>query len=206
MENSVLNFGDLSILSFHATKTFNTIEGGAIICHDENTKKRIDFLKNFGFADEVTVVAPGINAKMNEVQAAYGLLQLDEVEEQIQKRKNIADNYRDLLSGIKGLTFQDDIPGVKHNYSYFPIFIDENEFGISRDDLYDKLREKNIFGRRYFYPLISEFPAYRGLPSAAPSKLPIAEKTASQVICLPIFPELNLQTTRLIVNYIKELS
>lgn len=204
--NSILNFGDLSILSFHATKTFNTIEGGAIICHDENTKKRIDYLKNFGFADEVTVVAPGINAKMNEVQSAYGLLQMKGFNEQVSRRKVIAEAYRQKLQGIDGLTFLDDIKGIKHNYSYFPIFIDENRFGISRDELYFKMREMNIFGRRYFYPLISEFPAYRGLPSADPAKLPVAERIAKQVICLPIYPELTMQTVETIVTYIKQLS
>jgi dTDP-4-amino-4,6-dideoxygalactose transaminase len=203
---SVLNFGDLSILSFHATKTFNTIEGGAIICHDESTKKRIDYLKNFGFADEVTVVAPGINAKMNEVQAAYGLLQMKDFDKQVIQRQKIADRYRKLLSGVSGLTFIEDIENVKHNYSYFPIFIDENKFGMSRDDLYFKLRELNIFGRRYFYPLISEFPAYRGLPSANPARLAVAERIAKQVICLPIYPELPLQTVETIVDYIKRLS
>ena len=204
--NSVLNYGDLSILSFHATKTFNTIEGGAIVCHDANTKKRIDFLKNFGFADEVTVVAPGINAKMNEVQAAYGLLQMKEFEKQVKERAAIAAAYREQLQGINGLTYLKDYEGVKHNYSYFPIFIDENEFGMSRDDLYFRMRDKNIYGRRYFYPLISEFPAYRGLASADPAKLPVAERVAKQVICLPIFPELNLQTVTDIVNYIKDPS
>ncbi len=204
--DSLLNFGDLSILSFHATKTFNTIEGGAIVCHDENTKKRIDFLKNFGFADEVTVVAPGINAKMNEIQAAYGLLQMNSFRNQVIKRKEIANIYRSLLQDVKGISYHEDIKNVKHNYSYFPIFIDEDEFGISRDELYFKLREKNIYGRRYFYPLISEFPAYRGLASADSEKLPIAERVAKQVICLPIYPELTLQTVETIVNHLKGLS
>jgi len=185
---SVLNFGDLSVLSFHATKVFNTIEGGAIICHDANTKKRIDYLKNFGFADEVTVVAPGINAKMNEIQSAYGLLQLKYVEEAILKRKMIADQYRKTLAGVPGLRLLQDMPSVQHNYPYFPILIDEAEFGISRDGLYEELKKCNIFGRRYFYPLISQFPTYRGLPSAAPANLPVAEKVAQQVLCLPIYP------------------
>ena len=202
--DSLLNFGDLSILSFHATKTFNTIEGGAIVCHDENTKKRIDYLKNFGFADEVTVVAPGINAKMNEVQAAYGLLQMKSFKSQVLERKKLGVAYRSLLKGIKGLSFHEEIEGVEHNYSYFPIFIDENEFGITRDELYFKLRENNIYGRRYFYPLISEFPAYRGLTSADPEKLPVAEQIAKQVICLPIYPDLKLSSIERIVNYIKK--
>ena len=203
---SVLNFGDLSILSFHATKTFNTIEGGAIVCHDAKTKQRIDYLKNFGFADEVTVVAPGINAKMNEVQAAYGLLQMKAFGEGVAKRQRLANIYRNILHDIDGLSVMEDFQGVDHNYSYFPIFIDENKFGISRDELYFKLREKNIYGRRYFYPLISEFPTYRGLPSADPARLPVAEKVAKQVVCLPIFADLNEQMVEVIASYIKNLS
>jgi len=200
-DNSILNFGDLSVLSFHATKTFNTIEGGAIICHDEKTKKRIDYLKNFGFADEVTVVAPGINAKMNELQAAYGLLQLKTFGEQIVKLKEIAETYRLLLQNIKGISFLNDIDNVKHNYAYFPIFVDEVIYGLSRDDLYIKMKEHNIYGRRYFYPLISSFSTYKGLNSAKPENLPVAEKIAKQVICLPLYPELDIET----VNYIVEL-
>ncbi len=189
--NSVLNYGDLSILSFHATKVFNTIEGGAIVCHDEKMKKRIDFLKNFGFANEVTVVAPGINAKMNELQAAYGLLQLKYVDEYIDKRGIIAKAYREQLKGIPGINFLNDISGVHHSYTYFPILIDNNEYGKTRDELYEKLKENNIFGRRYFYPLISQFPTYRGLPSSKPDNLPVATKVTEQVICLPIYPDLS---------------
>ena len=189
-KNSILNYGDLSVLSFHATKTFNTIEGGAIICHDEKTKKRIDFLKNFGFADETTVVAPGINAKMNELQAAYGLLQLKTHNEQIAKRKIVNNTYRELLANVKGITFLSKIEKVKYNYSYFPIFIDQEKYGISRDDLYNKLKEHNIYSRRYYYPLISNFSAYKGLDSAKPENLPIANKISDQVICLPIYPDM----------------
>jgi len=203
---SILSFGDLSVLSFHATKTFNTIEGGAIICHDEATKKRIDFLKNFGFADETTVIAPGINAKMNEIQSAFGLLQLNNFHDHVEKRKKIASLYRNLLNGIEGIGFLNDVENVKYNYSYFPIFIDENKYGLSRDKLYNKLKENNIYGRRYFYPLISEFPAYRGLPSANPTKLKIATKAAKQVICLPIYPDLSLGDVRTITEYIKHFS
>ncbi len=199
--NSVLNYGDLSILSFHATKTFNTIEGGAIICPDEKTKKRIDFLKNFGFADEVTVVEPGINAKMNELQAAYGLLQLKYVNGYIEKRKQIAFLYRQLLKYVKGVSFLDDIDGVLHSYSYFPILIDEKAYGKSRDEVYFKLREFNIYGRRYFYPLISDFPSYRGLPSSKKENLPVAARIAEQVLCLPIYPHLEPE----IVSYIVEI-
>lgn len=202
--NSILNFGDLSILSFHATKVFNTIEGGAIVCHDEKMKKRIDFLKNFGFADEVTVVAPGINAKMNELQAAYGLLQLKYVDEYIAKRKKIARMYREQLTGMVGIRFLEDMAGVDHTYPYFPIFIDKEKYGMTRDELYEKLKTNNIYGRRYFYPLISQFPSYRGLPSAKPSNLPNAGHIAEQVICLPIYPHLSLTTINFIVSIIKQ--
>ena len=200
-ENSILNYGDLSILSFHATKTFNTIEGGAIICHNEKTKKRFDYLKNFGFAGETTVVAPGINAKMNELQAAYGLLQLKTFNEQIKKRKIIADTYREILKDVDGINFLEDMQNVKHNYAYFPIFVDEKKYSMSRDELYEKLKEHNIYGRRYFYPLISNFSTYKGLDSARPENLPVAEKIADGVICLPIYPDLGKK----IVNYIYKI-
>jgi dTDP-4-amino-4,6-dideoxygalactose transaminase len=198
--NSILNYGDLSILSFHATKTFNTIEGGAIICHDEKTKRRIDFLKNFGFADEVTVVEPGINAKMNELQAAYGLVQLKYVDNYISKRKSIAELYRQKLKTVKGLVTLNDIPGVRHSYTYFPVLIDERIYGIPRDSVYEELKKHNIFGRRYFYPLISQFPTYRGLNSAKTENLPVSTKTAEQVICLPIYPDLDIITIEEICN------
>ena len=201
--NSILNYGDLSVLSFHATKTFNTIEGGAIICHDEKTKKRIDFLKNFGFADELTVVEPGINAKMNEIQAAYGLLQLKHIDEYIAKRKSIAELYRRELSGIKGIRVLNDIDRMKHSYTYFPILIDSGAYGQSRDAVYERLKANNIFGRRYFYPLISQFPTYRGLPSAKPENLPVATTVAEQVICLPIYPDLEAEIIEIIVEIIK---
>ena len=202
--NSILNFGDMSILSFHATKVFNTIEGGAIICNDEATKKRIDYLKNFGFAGETKVIAPGINAKMNELQAAYGLLQLKHVEQAIQQRKDISLLYRDLLKNIKGITFQNDVEGVKHNYSYFPIFVEAKEYGISRDMLYEELQKNNIFGRRYFYPLISQFPTYSGLPSASADNLPVAESITKKVICLPIYPELRIEFINKISSILRE--
>lgn len=188
--NSILNYGDLSILSFHATKVFNTIEGGAIVTSDEKTKKRIDYLKNFGFADETTVIEPGINAKMNELQASYGLLQLNYVDEYIAKRKAISNIYREKLSNIPGIRFMEDMEGVQHAYSYFPIQIAQKDYGKTRDDLYEELKRHNVFGRRYFYPLISQFPTYRGLPSAKPANLAKAEEVSSQVICLPIYPTL----------------
>jgi dTDP-4-amino-4,6-dideoxygalactose transaminase len=187
----VLNFGDLSVMSFHGTKVFTTFEGGAIVCHDEATKKRIDFLKNFGFADETTVVAPGINAKMNEFQAALGLLQLKYIDEAIEKRKKIAGIYRNGLKNIPGLKFLEDIPGVKHCYSYFPVLIDQEKTGMSRDSIYEEMKTQDIYTRRYFYPLISQFPAYRSLDSAQPGKMPVAEKVTEEVICLPIYPDLD---------------
>lgn len=200
---SILNHGDLSVLSFHATKAFNTIEGGAIISHDEKTKKRIDYLKNFGFAGETTVVAPGINAKMNEVQSAYGILQLKNIYSHTKKRKVVADFYRLLLQDVKGIRTLLDMPGVKQNYSYFPVFIDEKEYGKSRDELYQTLKDHNIFGRRYFYPLISEFPTYKGLPSSDPVNLSRANKLAESVLCLPIYPELDQEIIKFIAAIIK---
>ena len=183
---SILNAGDMSTLSFHATKVYNTIEGGALVYHDEKTKKRIDYLKNFGFAGETTVVAPGINSKMDEVRAAYGLLNLKQVDQAISSRHRVADRYREVLREVEGVTFFDDIPGVRHNYSYFPIFIDAEKYGITRDELYFKMKENKVLGRRYFYPLISTFSTYRGLESSNPRHLPIATKMADEVICLPM--------------------
>jgi len=188
--NSILNSGDLSILSFHATKTFNTIEGGAIICHDEQTKNRIDLLKNFGFVDETIVIEPGINAKMNEIQAAYGMLQLKYIDSNIKRRKAVADEYRIRLRGVEGLRIFEDIAGVKHSYSYFPVLFDKSLFGRSREDIYMMLRKNNIFSRRYFYPLISSFPTYSGLPSARPGNLQVAANAAEKVLCLPIYSEM----------------
>lgn len=188
---SVLNSGDLATLSFHATKVYNTLEGGALVMHDEATKKRIDFLKNFGFANEVEVVAPGINSKVDEVRAAYGLLNLKKVDEAIEKRHEVAINYRNALRNVSGIRFFDDMPGVRHNYSYFPIFINAEEYGQTRDELYFKMKEANVLGRRYFFPLISMFSTYRGLPSAAPENLPVATKVANEVICLPMHHELS---------------
>lgn len=183
---SILNAGDMSTLSFHATKVFNTIEGGAMIMHDEKTKKRIDDLKNFGFHDEVTVVAPGINSKMDEIRAAYGLLNLRQVDAAIEARHQVAMKYCEALKDVEGISFFDDVPGVKHNYAYFPIFVDEEKYGISRDELYIKMKEQNVLGRRYFYPLISEFSTYRGLESARLENLPNAHNMADRVICLPM--------------------
>lgn len=183
---SILNAGDLSTLSFHATKVYNTVEGGAMVMHDEKMKKRIDYLKNFGFANETTVVSPGINSKMDEVRSAYGLLNLKQVDAAIEARHQVAIKYREVLRNVEGVTFFDDIPGVRHNYSYFPIFIDAKKYGMTRDELYFKMKEQNVLGRRYFYPLISEFSTYRGLESAKPENLPEAHKMADSVICLPM--------------------
>ena len=188
---SILNWGDMSTLSFHATKVYNTIEGGAMIMHDAETKKRIDYLKNFGFAGETTVVGPGINSKVDEMRAAYGLLNLKQVDQAIENRKKTANIYRDALRGVEGLTFYEDMPGVKHNYSYFPMFIDAEKYGMTRDELYFKMREANVLGRRYFYPLISEFSTYNGLESARRENLPNAHKMSDSVVCLPMHHELS---------------
>ncbi|SBV36091.1 Nucleotide sugar transaminase [uncultured Stenotrophomonas sp.] len=186
---SVLRHGDLSILSFHATKVFNTFEGGAIICPDARTKQRIDHLKNFGFVNETTVVAPGINGKMHEVSAAFGLLQLKHIGQALARRAEIDASYRRRLSGIRGLRCLPQVGGKASNHAYFPVMIGD-DFPMSRDDLYQLMRNQNIMVRRYFYPLISEFPMYRGLPSAVPGNLPEAHRAARQVLCLPIHPEL----------------
>ncbi|MDD5722596.1 MAG: DegT/DnrJ/EryC1/StrS family aminotransferase [Syntrophales bacterium] len=199
---SILRHGDLSVLSFHATKVFNTAEGGAIIALDEKLKQRIDFLKNFGFADEVTVVAPGINAKMNEIQAALGLLQLIDFNDGNERRKKVANCYTSLLERAEGIRVFSEGESVEHNYSYYPILIDSNKLGMSRDALYERLKEFNIFTRRYFYPLISSFPAYRGLPSAAFDNLPVANRIANQVLCLPIYSDLEVSDVEFIVDTI----
>ncbi len=203
---SILNFGDLSVLSFHATKVFNTIEGGAIICHDEKTKKRIDNFKDFGYEDEINVMIHGINAKMNEVQAAYGLLQLKSVTDNIQRRKEISAYYYEQLQQVKGVRLIEEPKTHEYNYAYSPIFINEKEFGISRDELYEKLKEYNIFCKRYFYPLISQFPMYKDLDSSHPDNIPLATKITEEVICLPIYPELKDDQMKLVVQCVKNLS
>lgn len=199
---SILNAGDMSTLSFHATKVYNTIEGGALVMHDDKTKQRIDYLKNFGFAGETEVVAPGINSKMDEIRAAYGLLNLKQVDAAIEARHQIAIKYREALCPIEGVTFMDDMPRVRHNYSYFPIFIDAEKYGITRDELYFKMKAENVLGRRYFYPLISEFTTYRGLESAKPENLPNAHKMADSVICLPMHHELSEEDVERILKTI----
>lgn len=186
---SLLSHGDLSILSFHATKVFNTFEGGAIVCSDAKMKRRIDDLKNFGFADELTVVAPGINGKMNEVQAAFGLLQLKHIGTAIRRRSAVDARYRKRLSAVVGITCPPLPEETIHNYSYFPILV-EAGYRYSREELYEKLRRHGVHARRYFYPLISDMPMYRGLPSAGGENLPAAKCVAAKVLCLPIYPAL----------------
>lgn len=205
-ECSIVDYGDLSVLSFHATKVFNTFEGGAIISHDAHMKSRIDHLKNFGFEDEITVVAPGINAKMNELQAAFGLLQLKYVEKAIELREKIANSYADKLKDIKGITLPKQDSGVRLNYSYYPILVDQQKFGLSRDGLYEILKQNEIFCRRYFYPLISNFPFYGSLDSSDARNLCVANRISSEVLCLPIYPELSLETVNRITSLIKECS
>lgn len=200
---SILNAGDMSTLSFHATKVFNTIEGGAMIMHDAKTKQRIDYLKNFGFAGETEVVGPGINSKMDEVRSAYGLLNLKQVDTAIAARKKVAMAYRDALRNVEGITFWDDMPGVKHNYSYFPIFVDAEKYGMTRDELYFKMKDQGVWGRRYFYPLISEFSTYRGLESATSENLPQATKMAESVICLPMHHALSEEDCTRVIDVIK---
>jgi dTDP-4-amino-4,6-dideoxygalactose transaminase len=204
--NSVLNFGDLSVMSFHATKAFNTFEGGAIICNDEATKKRIDYLKNFGFVNETTVVLPGINAKMNEFQASLGCLQLKYIDEAIRKRREITLHYREGLQRIEGISCLNDMEGVNHCYSYFPVIIDQDKYGKTRDHVYEDLKKHNIYGRRYFYPLISHFSTYRGLESSRPAALPVAEMVAEQVLCLPIYPGLKTETIDTVISLLQQSS
>lgn len=199
---SLLNAGDMSTLSFHATKVFNTIEGGAMVMHDEKTKQRIDYLKNFGFANEVEVVGPGINSKMDEIRSAYGLLNLKQVDAAIGARQKVAVAYREALRNVDGISFWDDMPGVRHNYSYFPIFVDAKKYGMTRDELYMKMKDQGVWGRRYFYPLISEFSTYRGLESSRPENLLNAHMMADTVICLPMHHALSEEEINRIIDCI----
>jgi len=199
---STLKAGDISMVSFHATKAFNTIEGGILVMSDEGQKRRVDHLKNFGFEDEETVVGIGTNGKMNELVAAYGLLQLEQVDSDIAKRKVATEKYRELLNNIDGISTLDVVDGVEYNYSYMPIFVDDKKYGKTRDELYDELKKNDIFGRRYFYPLISEFSAYRGLVSSVKSNLATAHEIADSVICLPLYSELENEMIVKITNLI----
>ena len=201
---SVLKAGDMSTVSFHATKVYNTIEGGALVVQDEQTKKRIDYLKNFGFANEVTVVGPGINSKMDEVRAAYGLLNLKQVDQCIEARGRADAFYREALKGVPGISMLEPTPHTRHNFSYFPIFVDEKQYGMSRDALYFKMKEHDVLGRRYFYPLISEFSTYRGLESANPENLPVAHRFANTVICLPMHHALSTEDLNRVVELIRK--
>jgi dTDP-4-amino-4,6-dideoxygalactose transaminase len=198
----VLNHGDLSVLSFHATKVFNTFEGGAIVSHDAKTKQRIDYLKNFGFAGETRVVAPGINAKMNEVEAAFGLLQLKYIDNALAERATLSDAYRGMLSGLDGVTLLAVPDDVSWNHAYFPVLI-EPAFGISRDAVYELMKSEGILTRRYFYPLITSFAMYSGLPTAAQTHLPVANEVAEKVLCLPIYPGLSREEQLHIVAVIQ---
>ena len=198
---SILNYGDLSVLSFHATKVFNTFEGGAIVCHDAKTKQRIDRLKNFGIVDEVTVAAVGINGKMSEINAAFGLLQLKGIDGALQQRKVIDACYRTQLAGVKGITCVPDTGESAANHAYFPILVGP-DYPISRDALFQKLRDGGVIARRYFYPLISDFPMYRGLPSAHKDNLPAASAAAQKILCLPIYPDLEMSVIDEITRFI----
>ena len=200
---SLLKHGDLSVLSFHATKVFNTFEGGAIVCPDAKTKQRIDYLKNFGFADEVTVVAPGINGKMNEISAAFGLLQLNHIDEALERRRAIESRYREALADTTGISLLPISPATEGNASYFPILID-NDYPLDRDTLYQNMKTAGINGRRYFYPLISDMPMYRGLPSARAEELPAATNMANSVICLPIYPSLTNEQIDSVVTAVEK--
>jgi len=205
-QGSVLRHGDLSVLSFHATKVFNTFEGGAIICPDAKTKTHIDRLKNFGFTDEVTVVAPGINGKMSEINAAFGLLQLKHVDAALERRAQIDRIYREQLAGVPGIhclaPASAKPEGFNANHSYFPVLVDA-AYGSSRDGLYQKLKDRNVFSRRYFYPLISDFPMYRGLPSASRANLPVAAAASDRVLCLPIYPAMTAADQQRVIDLVK---
>jgi dTDP-4-amino-4,6-dideoxygalactose transaminase len=205
-DHSILEEGDISMVSFHATKLFSTIEGGALITSDENVKKRLDFLKNFGIADEEHIIAPGINAKMNEFQAAFGLLELRQLEEEIQKRAELTRIYREIFAEIPGIKLvESQVEGVQLNYSYAPILIDEVEFGIDRDTVYKALQEFNIYARKHFYPLTSQYPCYNSLPSANPTNLPIATRVADQVLCLPLYGKLSASHIYRICEILEQL-
>lgn len=201
--NSVLRYGDLSVLSFHATKVFNTFEGGAIVCPDAKTKQHIDHLKNFGFVDEVTVVAPGINGKMSEINASFGLLQLQHIDAALARRKTIDARYRTALADVTGLQCVNQSGESVANYSYFPLLVGP-DYPLSRDALYQRLREHDIYARRYFYPLVSDFPMYRGLPSAVPGNLPVASETARKVLCLPIYPTLSDEDQDRVIEVLRQ--
>lgn len=202
---SVLEWGDFSILSFHATKLFSTAEGGAVVSHTAPDRARIDFMRNFGIADEESVIGPGINGKMSELQAAFGLLQLEGVDTEIASRKTLTQLYREHLSTVPGLTLQQDLPGVRHNYAYFPVLVDAGEYGMTRDELWANLKLFNVITRKYFHPLCSHYPSYASLPSSRPENLPVAERVAASVLCLPLYGTLSASTVETICTIIAEL-
>lgn len=202
---SVLDYGNISALSFHATKLFTSIEGGALVSDSQNQQKLIKFLRNFGIADEETIIGPGINGKMNEFQACFGLLQLDMVDEEIKDRHRLVTLYRERLSSVPGITFTDDIPRVQHNYSYFPILVDDEVYGVGRNELYTILKRCNIISRKYFYPLCSDYPCYSALPSSKPAGLPVAQRIAKQVLCLPLYGQLDSAVVETVCKIIEQL-
>lgn len=207
--DSILNAGDISTLSFHATKTYNTIEGGALICHSAAMKQHVDYLKNFGFEDEVTVTGPGINSKMDEVRAAYGLLNLRFVDKAIARRKEVAGMYIEHLRGVEGIGLYKPIvdsfeeSSITLNYSYFPIFIDADQYGKTRDEVYSILLSYGIYGRRYFYPLITHFAPYKDSPSASVDNLPVSNDFSQKVICLPMHHELTDEDVTRVISILK---
>ena len=212
--SSILKRGDISTLSFHATKTYNTVEGGALICHSAEMKQQIDYLKNFGFEDETVVVGPGINSKMDEIRAAYGLLNLKHVDSAITARKRVAEQYVEALKDVKGITlyqpivdsfnFKPSTLNIQLNYSYFPIFVNEEQYGLTRDELYEKMKANNVLGRRYFYPLISTFTPYNTYPSATSDNLPVATQWADTVICLPMHQALSEEDIKRVIDCIRK--
>jgi dTDP-4-amino-4,6-dideoxygalactose transaminase len=202
---SVLLEGDISMLSFHATKVFSTVEGGALICRSDVERRRVNMLKNFGIADEETIIGPGLNGKMNEVQAAFGLLQLQRFEADLARRRVLAESYREHLAGIPGIRFLRDLPGVRHNYGYFPILVDAAAYGLDRNAVYEALKQFNVNTRKYFHPLVSRAPCYAALPSARPGALPVAERVAREVLCLPIYGTLDPVVPPTIAAILREL-
>jgi dTDP-4-amino-4,6-dideoxygalactose transaminase len=188
---SVLSYGDFSVLSFHATKLFSTAEGGAIISSTRARRERVDSLKNFGIVDEETVIGPGINGKLNELQAGLGLLLLETLDAEIAARARLVATYRRLLAPVEGIRFQEDLPDTGHNYSYFPILVDPDEYGLDRDQLTAALNRCNIHPRKYFYPLCSTYPCYASLPSSQRELLPVATRISERILCLPLYGELD---------------
>ena len=204
-ERSILEYGDISALSFHATKIFTSVEGGALVSKSAQLRDRIQYLRNFGIADETTVIGPGINGKMSELQASFGIMQLEMVDREIEDRRCLTLLYRQGLKGTPGITFLEDIPDVRSNYSYFPILVDPDQYGMDRDALSDLLKQCNIFPRKYFYPLCSDYPCYSSLPSSQPGNLPVAQRVANQVLCLPLYGKLDAAVVDVVCSIIQTL-